>query len=54
VRINTKSGDARLCVKGMTDTNTHSSALELAQVRQPVQDVVWHVRGLRVVLPYVY
>lgn len=54
VRINTKSGDARLCVKGMTDENAHSSALELAQTRAPVQDVVWHVRGVRVVLPYVY
>jgi hypothetical protein len=54
VRINTKSGDARLCVKGMTDANTHASALELAQTRAPVQDVVWHVRGVRVVLPYVY
>jgi hypothetical protein len=54
VRINTKSGDARLCVKGMTDANTHASALDLAQARLPVQDVVWHVRGVRVVLPYVY
>jgi hypothetical protein len=54
VRINTKSGDARLCVKGMTGADTHASALELAQARLPVQDVVWHVRGVRVVLPYVY
>jgi Putative adhesin len=54
VRVNTKSGDARLCVKGMTDANTHASALELAQTRAPAQDVVWHVRGVRVVLPYVY
>jgi len=54
VRINTKSGDARLCVKGMPDANTHASALELAQARPPARDVVWHVRGVRVVLPYVY
>ncbi len=26
VRINTKSGDVRLCVKGMTDANTHVGA----------------------------
>ena len=57
VRVNTKSGDARLCVKGMTDANLRTPPLEPAQIRQarlPVQDVVWHVRGVSVVLPYVY
>jgi DUF4097 and DUF4098 domain-containing protein YvlB len=41
VRINTKSGDVRLCVKGMS--STHSSALSLAQVSRPTM-----------VVPYVY
>jgi Putative adhesin len=41
VRVNTKSGDVRLCVKGMS--STHTSALSLAQVsRSPM------------VVPYVY
>jgi hypothetical protein len=57
VRINTKSGDTQLCVKGMTNANTHVSSLQLAQVpgvRQPFEDVGLQVRGVRVVLPYVY
>jgi hypothetical protein len=61
VRINTKSGDAQLCVKGMTGAhtgaNTRASGLVLAQVRNgrlPIQEVSWQVRGVRVVLPYVY
>jgi hypothetical protein len=57
VRINTKSGDARLCVKGMTNANTHVSALELAQVRNvrpQVQNVGLQLRGVRMVLPYVF
>ena len=57
VRINTKSGDVRLCVKGASHANTHVSALELAQVRpmRPrVQNVGLQVRGVRLVLPYVY
>jgi DUF4097 and DUF4098 domain-containing protein YvlB len=41
VRINTKSGGVRLCVKGMSDV--HTSALSLAQIRK-----------VRFVLPYVY
>jgi DUF4097 and DUF4098 domain-containing protein YvlB len=41
VRINTKSGDVRLCVKGMS--STHSSSLSLAQILGP-----------RMVVPYVY
>jgi DUF4097 and DUF4098 domain-containing protein YvlB len=40
VRVNTKSGDVRLCVKGMS--GTHSSALSLARIRSPMR------------LPYVY
>jgi hypothetical protein len=41
VRVNTKSGDVRLCVKGMS--GTHVSALSLARVtRSPMR------------LPYVY
>lgn len=41
VRINTKSGDVRLCAKGMS--NKHESALSLAQITR-----------LPMVLPYVY
>jgi hypothetical protein len=41
VRINTKSGDVRLCVKGMS--SSHVSALSLAQIR-----------GVRMEVPYVY
>jgi hypothetical protein len=40
-RINTKSGDVRLCVKGMSIS--HVSALSLAQIR-----------NLRMEVPYVY
>ena len=57
VRISTKSGDTQLCVKGMTHANTRVSSLELAQVREvrpPFEDVGLQVRGVRVVLPYVY
>jgi Putative adhesin len=41
VRINTKSGDVRLCVKGMS--MSHVSALSLAQIR-----------NVRMEVPYVY
>jgi hypothetical protein len=41
VRVNTKSGDVRLCVKGMS--NGHTSMLSLAQIRK-----------VRMVVPYVY
>jgi hypothetical protein len=41
VRVNTKSGDVRLCVKGMN--NAHASTLSLAQATK-----------VRLVVPYVY
>jgi DUF4097 and DUF4098 domain-containing protein YvlB len=41
VRVNTKSGDVRLCVKGMS--NGQTSMLSLAQIRK-----------VRMVVPYVY
>jgi len=41
VRVNTKSGDVSLCVKGMS--NSHTSMLSLAQIRK-----------VRMVVPYVY
>lgn len=48
VRINTKSGDVRLCAKGMP--GTHSSSLALAQLRggRP------QIRDLHLMLPYVF
>ena len=55
VRINTKSGDVRLCTKGAPGTRT--SSLELAQLRrtpQRIHDVRVQIRDVRVVLPYVY
>jgi hypothetical protein len=41
VRVNTKSGNVRLCVKGMN--SSHVSMLSLAQLKE-----------VRVVIPYVY
>jgi hypothetical protein len=41
VRVNTKSGDVRLCVKGMS--GGHVSMLSLAQIKK-----------MRIVIPYVY
>ena len=41
VRVNTKSGDVRLCVKGMS--SSHVSMLSLAQLKK-----------VRIVIPYVY
>ena len=41
VRINTKSGDVRLCVKGMS--GTHVSTLSLARLRE-----------VRMVVPYAF
>ena len=41
MRVNTKSGGVRLCVKGMS--SSHVSMLSLAQLKK-----------VRIVIPYVY
>jgi DUF4097 and DUF4098 domain-containing protein YvlB len=55
VRIDTKSGDVRLCVKGMS--GIHSSSLSLARLREArprIGDVRLQIHDVRVVLPYVF